>query len=208
MPQPVENRLGESVFCLFSENSFFQCFRLLLYIQFLHQTTLTSQTLNASRRLSLAKKGHFKLNSQFSKLEKWVASDTSCACCSLISSLAYFYFPLFWGMVMYDNQFETKENNIYTKIKLNQDIIIRVNVYASNIHCTCTEKNVGLHFSYPHHTSIHVIHVPNNYTIHNPLFGIILIHRRCKLDVCVCVSKCREPTFLPFALRALTRFSS
>ena len=131
MPQPVENRLGQSVFCLFSENSFFHCFRLLLYIQFLHQTTLTSQTLNASRRLSLAKKGHFKLNSQFSKLEKWVASDTSCACCSLISSLAYFYFPLFWGMVMYDNQFETKENNIYTKIKLNQDIIIRVNVYAA-----------------------------------------------------------------------------
>ena len=70
MPQPVENRLGESVFCLFSENSFFQCFRLLLYISFLHQTTLTSQTLNASRRLSLAKKGDFKLNSQFSKLEK------------------------------------------------------------------------------------------------------------------------------------------
>ena len=90
-------------------------------------------------------------------------------------------------MVMYDNQFETKENNIYTKIKLNQAIIIRVHVYASNIHCTCPEKNVGLYFSYPLHTSIHVIHVPNNYTIHNPLFGIILIHRLCKLDVRVCV---------------------
>ena len=24
-----------------------------------------------------------------------------------------FYFPLFWGMVMYDNQFEKKENNLY-----------------------------------------------------------------------------------------------
>ena len=23
-----------------------------------------------------------------------------------------FYFPLFWGMVMYDNEFETKENKI------------------------------------------------------------------------------------------------
>ena len=23
-----------------------------------------------------------------------------------------FYFPLFWGMVMYDNEFETKENEI------------------------------------------------------------------------------------------------
>ena len=23
-----------------------------------------------------------------------------------------FYFPLFWGMVMYDNEFKTKENKI------------------------------------------------------------------------------------------------
>ena len=29
-----------------------------------------------------------------------------------------FYFPLFWGMVMYDNEFETKENKIKTKDKI------------------------------------------------------------------------------------------
>ena len=29
-----------------------------------------------------------------------------------------FYFPLFWGMVMYVNEFETKENKIWTKDKV------------------------------------------------------------------------------------------
>ena len=29
-----------------------------------------------------------------------------------------FYFPLFWGMVIYDNQFETNENKIQTKDKI------------------------------------------------------------------------------------------
>ena len=29
-----------------------------------------------------------------------------------------FYFPLFWGMVMYDNEFETKENKIKTTDKI------------------------------------------------------------------------------------------
>ena len=29
-----------------------------------------------------------------------------------------FYFPLFLGMVMYDNEFETKENKILTKDKI------------------------------------------------------------------------------------------
>ena len=29
-----------------------------------------------------------------------------------------FYFPLFWGVVMYDNQVETKENKIQTKDKI------------------------------------------------------------------------------------------
>ena len=28
-----------------------------------------------------------------------------------------FYLPLFWGMVVYDNKFETKENKISTKDK-------------------------------------------------------------------------------------------
>ena len=28
------------------------------------------------------------------------------------------YFPLFWGTVMYDNEFETKENKIQTKDKI------------------------------------------------------------------------------------------
>ena len=29
-----------------------------------------------------------------------------------------FYFPLFSGTVMYDNEFETKENKIWTKDKI------------------------------------------------------------------------------------------
>ena len=29
-----------------------------------------------------------------------------------------FYFPLFWGMVMYDNVFKTKENKILIKNKI------------------------------------------------------------------------------------------
>ena len=29
-----------------------------------------------------------------------------------------FHFPLFWSMVMYDNECETKENNILTKDKI------------------------------------------------------------------------------------------
>jgi len=34
-----------------------------------------------------------------------------------------FYFPLFLGMVMYDNEFETKENKTYLpRIKLNHNI--------------------------------------------------------------------------------------
>ena len=32
--------------------------------------------------------------------------------------LLKFYFPLFLGMVMYDNEFETKENKIETKDKI------------------------------------------------------------------------------------------
>ena len=29
-----------------------------------------------------------------------------------------FYFLLFWGMVIYDNEFETKKNKIWTKDKI------------------------------------------------------------------------------------------
>ena len=29
-----------------------------------------------------------------------------------------FYFLLFWGIAMYDNEFETKENEIWTKDKI------------------------------------------------------------------------------------------
>ena len=34
-----------------------------------------------------------------------------------------FYFPLFWGMVMYDNEFKTNGNNVKSKprIKLNHN---------------------------------------------------------------------------------------
>ena len=31
-----------------------------------------------------------------------------------------FYFPLFSGMVMYDNEFETKENKSWTQDKIEQ----------------------------------------------------------------------------------------
>ena len=33
-----------------------------------------------------------------------------------------FYFTLFWGMVMYDNEFKTKENRFKSRIKLNHSI--------------------------------------------------------------------------------------
>ena len=33
-------------------------------------------------------------------------------CCGSVLSLVPIFFPLFLGMVMYDNEFETKENNI------------------------------------------------------------------------------------------------
>ena len=37
-------------------------------------------------------------------------------CCGSI--LSQFYFPLFLSIVMYDNEFETKENKIWTKDKI------------------------------------------------------------------------------------------
>ena len=33
-----------------------------------------------------------------------------------------FYFTLFWGMVMYDNKFKTKENRFKARMKLNHNI--------------------------------------------------------------------------------------
>ena len=39
-------------------------------------------------------------------------------CCGLILSLVQIYFLLFLGIVMYDNEFETKENKIWTKVKI------------------------------------------------------------------------------------------
>ena len=33
-----------------------------------------------------------------------------------------FYFTLFWGMVMYDNEFKTKENRFKARMKLNHSI--------------------------------------------------------------------------------------
>ena len=45
-----------------------------------------------------------------------------------------FYFPLFLGMVMYDNEFETKENKIKPRIKLNHNIhrnkLVLVSIYV------------------------------------------------------------------------------
>ena len=35
-----------------------------------------------------------------------------------------FYFPLFWGMVMYDNEFKQREIKFKPRIKLNHNIII------------------------------------------------------------------------------------
>ena len=35
-----------------------------------------------------------------------------------------FYFPLFLGMVMYDNEFETKEKKFKPSIKLNHNIYL------------------------------------------------------------------------------------
>ena len=37
-----------------------------------------------------------------------------------------FYFPLFWGMLTYDNEFKTKGNKISTKDKIEPQHIFRV----------------------------------------------------------------------------------
>ena len=37
-----------------------------------------------------------------------------------------FYFPLFWGMVMYDNEFETMGNKPWTKDKIERQHIHRL----------------------------------------------------------------------------------
>ena len=40
-----------------------------------------------------------------------------------------FSFLLFLGIVMYNSEFETKENKIWTKIKLNHSIYIKTIIY-------------------------------------------------------------------------------
>ena len=39
-------------------------------------------------------------------------------CCGSILSLVQIFFPFFLGIVMYDNEFETKEKKIWTKDKI------------------------------------------------------------------------------------------
>ena len=42
-----------------------------------------------------------------------------------------FYFPLFWGMVMYDNEFKTKAMKFKPRIKLNHDTLVVILVLES-----------------------------------------------------------------------------
>ena len=52
-----------------------------------------------------------------------------------------FYFPLFWGMVMYDNEFKTKENKILNQgIKLNHNLCM-YNQAINMIHWQWTQAN-------------------------------------------------------------------
>ena len=43
---------------------------------------------------------------------KFNPGQDSCTCCGSICPWFKFYFPLFWDMVMYDDEFDTKENKI------------------------------------------------------------------------------------------------
>ena len=47
-----------------------------------------------------------------------------------------FYFPLFLGMVMYDNEFKTKENKISTKDKIEPQHIFNNKYTVTNQHHT------------------------------------------------------------------------
>ena len=44
-----------------------------------------------------------------------------------------FSFLLFWGMVMHDNEFETKETNIKPKIKLNHNIYRKLPIISPGL---------------------------------------------------------------------------
>ena len=45
-------------------------------------------------------------------------SGRVCICCSYFLFQLIFIFPLFWGMVMYANEFKTKEKQKLTEIKI------------------------------------------------------------------------------------------
>jgi len=47
-------------------------------------------------------------------------------CCGSILSLVQFYLPLFLGMAMYDNEFKTKENKIWTEDKIEPQHIHKI----------------------------------------------------------------------------------
>ena len=50
--------------------------------------------------------------STISQSTAFAKCQTKCDCCGQFYPWFKFYFPLFWGMVMYDYEFETKENKI------------------------------------------------------------------------------------------------
>ena len=51
-------------------------------------------------------KGNYLNNTNRCETKRWIC------CGSILSLVNILYFPLFWGMVMYGNEFETKENKI------------------------------------------------------------------------------------------------
>ena len=57
-----------------------------------------------------------------------------------------FYFPLFLDMVMYDNEFETKENKIKPRIKLNNNSYT-VGLLAVNPISMCSKTALTMRYS-------------------------------------------------------------
>ena len=60
------------------------------------------------------------------------------ACTYVIVKIQFYpwfklYVLLFWGRVLYDNEFETKENKILTGIKSNHNIILDVYERITNL---------------------------------------------------------------------------
>ena len=71
--------------------------------------------------LSMFHPGNFIVGQPVIRREKFTVANPRfrpryCYCCGSIFSLVYF--PLFWGMVIYDNEFETKENKVKTNDKI------------------------------------------------------------------------------------------